>query len=106
MPRASLNHYSHVSEPLLIDAAGEHAAIDDQYLAVYKTRRVRSQEDGGTGQLFNLAEAFHRRPQEEFAPALGFIQQLLIESRAKHARRNRIDANSMLRPFDGQRFCQ
>ena len=46
------------------------------------------------------------KTMQEFAPALGLIQQLLIESRAKHARRNRIDANSMLRPFDGQRFCK
>ncbi len=42
---------------LLIDAAGEEAAVDDQSLAVDEAGGFRSKKYRGAGQLFGQAEA-------------------------------------------------
>lgn len=48
---------------LLVHAAGKEAAVDCEYLAVYEACSLRSQEDSGTHELFDFAEAPERRAQ-------------------------------------------
>src|SRR5687768_8107410 len=58
---------------LLVNAAGEKSAIHHQDFACNEAGRVGNQENCRAGQLFNLAETFHRRAQQEFLPALRFV---------------------------------
>src|SRR5262245_3755063 len=52
---------------LLVDAAGQEAAVDGQHLSVHEARGVRGEEDGGARELLHLSPALHRRAHEELA---------------------------------------
>ena len=56
--------------PSPIHAAGEEAAVHGDDLACDGARRVGGEEDGGAGQLLDLAEATRRRAQQQLTPAL------------------------------------
>src|SRR5437660_8330178 len=75
---------------LLIHAAGEEAAVNNQYLTGDEAGRVGRQKDRGPGQLFDFAETLHRRSQQKFPAAVSFIQKFLIQRRAKYSGRNRV----------------
>jgi hypothetical protein len=49
---------------LLIDGAGEEAAVDDDDFAGNEGRGLRGEEDGGSGELVSLAEAMHGRADQ------------------------------------------
>src|SRR5689334_10039979 len=91
---------------LLIYTTGQESAVDGEYLARNKTRRVGSQEDRSAGELLDIAEATHRSAQLELAPAFRFIQQLLVECGAENSGGDRIDANAVTGPLDRERLCE
>src|SRR5438552_18075727 len=90
----------------LIDAAGQKATIDDDYFTSHVTRRVGREKNRGATQLFYLPESFNRGAQKEFFAAVSFVEQFLIQRRAKYAGSDRVHVHSVRRPFDGQRFSQ
>src|SRR6266481_6320751 len=55
----------------LIDSAGQEAAVHNQDLAVHEAGRLGGQEDRGSRQLLDLAEALERRAQQELLSPRG-----------------------------------
>src|SRR5882672_3059969 len=93
-------------ECLLIDAAGEEAAVHRENVAGDETGCVGCEKDGGAGQFFKFSKASHWSTDFEFLAAFGAVQKACIEFRAKNPRSNRIYANTFAGPFDGERFCE
>src|SRR5262245_40439822 len=91
---------------LLVDAAREEAAVDRDHFAVDEAGRVRGEEDGGARQLFDLAEALHGRAQQEFAAAIGAVEERRVEVGAEDARRNRVHGDALRAPLDRERSRQ
>jgi hypothetical protein len=58
-----LPSFARMNSRLLIDAACEKAAVNDEDFAIDETGRVGCQKNGGARQLFNLSEALQRRTQ-------------------------------------------
>ena len=65
---------------LLIDAAGEEAAVDDEGLAGDEGGGVGGEVDGGADQLFGFSEAAHGGAHQEFLAAGRGVEQLGVES--------------------------
>src|SRR5258705_172370 len=95
-----------VISALLVYSACEKASVDDQYLTGDKAGGIGSEKDSRAGQFLYFAESLHRRPQQKLAPALGLVQQLLVERSTKDPRRNCIDADTPRGPLDRQRLCE
>src|SRR5579863_10645747 len=88
---------------LLIHAAGEEAAVDDEDLAGDERGRVGGEKDGRADELLGFAEAVHGRAHLEFLAARGIVEQVGVESSAEDAGSDGIDHHAFLRPLDGQR---
>ena len=86
---------------LLIHTAGEKASVDSQHMAGHEAGTLRSQENGSAYQFAQLAKALHGSAQKKLLSALGAIQQLRIELRAKHSWSDGIHADTMAGPFNG-----
>ena len=69
-----------------------------------KAGGIGREKDRGADQLFRLSEAFHGSAQQQLLAARSSIEQRRIERRAEDAGGNGVDANPMLRQFDGERF--
>src|SRR4051794_31333333 len=63
---------------LLVDAAGEEAAIDHEDFAGHEAGSRGREEDAGAGKLRDAAEALHRRARQELPAAPGAVEQLRI----------------------------
>src|SRR5437764_4751934 len=101
-----ITHYSLLITGLLIDPAGEKAAVHGDDFSRHKAGRVGGEEDRDAGQLLDVSEATHGRAQEELAAPLGLVQKPVVERGAEDARRNRVDADAVLRPLDRERLWQ
>lgn len=65
---------------LLIHSAGEEAAVDDEHLAVDEAGGFRSEEDGGSGQLLDAAEASEGGAELELVAACGAVEPRRCQS--------------------------
>ena len=88
---------------LLIHAAGEEAAVDDEYLAVDEAGGVRSEEHRGSGELFDAAEAREGGAELELTAAFGAIEEVLVQRRVEDPRRDGVDQHASGSPLDGER---
>ena len=86
---------------LLIDAAGQKAAVHREHVAGDETGALRSQENGGAHKFRQLSEAVHGRTQEKLFASFRTIEQLRIEFSAEYTRRDRIYADTMAGPLNG-----
>src|SRR4051794_10913433 len=91
------------SSRLLIDAAGEKAAVHREDLAVDEAGRFRSQKDARAGKLLELSEAAHRRAQQKFFSSLRSVEQRGVERRAVDAGGDRVDVHTARSPLHRQR---
>src|SRR5260221_2113679 len=89
---------------LSIDPTCQKSAVHDDHLTGDEASGIRCQKDRRAGQLLDLSETIHRRTHEKLAPAFATVEEGPIELRAKHAGGDRIDADVLRWPFDGQRF--
>ena len=89
---------------LLVDSAGEKAAVHGDDFSRHETGRVGGEEDCDAGPLLDIAEATHRRAQKKLATALGLVQKPFVERGAEDSRRNRVDADAAPLPLDRERF--
>ena len=89
---------------LLVDAAGQKAAVDSDHFTGDKRGCLRGQEDRCPRQFVGLAEAMHRRAQQQFLAARRALDKRRVQRRWKDARRNRIHVDTAPRQFDGQDF--
>src|SRR5450432_3164572 len=58
---------------LLVDGAGQEAAVHAKHFAVDEAGGFRREEDGSADQLFQPAEAAHRGAHQELLAALGAV---------------------------------
>src|SRR5256714_8458261 len=70
----------------------------------HEARGAGSQENGGAAYLIWLAEAAHRRAHQQLTATVGTIEQTFVQRSAKDARQNRVHADTIWRPLDGERF--
>src|ERR1019366_6659336 len=91
---------------LLVDAAGQEAAVDDQALSGDEGSGIGGKIECGSDHLFGLAETAHGRAHQQFFSARRVIEQIGIESRAEDARSDGVDRNSLLRPLHRERTGQ
>jgi len=90
----------------LINAASQEATIDHKHMAGYEAGCIGGKVHSGADEFAQLAETTHGRAQQEFTAALSAIEECGVQRCAEHARRNRVDANTLRGPFDRQRFRQ
>jgi hypothetical protein len=99
-----LDRTSEALRALLVDAASQETAVDDEHFAVDEAGSVGRQEHGGADELLHPSEPFHRRAHEELAASRRLVEQRLVQCRSKYAGRNRVDAHAFGPPLDGERF--
>ena len=86
---------------LLIDAAGQEAAIHREHVTGDEAGAFRSQENGGAHKFMQLSETVHRCAQEELPATFCTIEQLGVELSAKHSGSNSVYADTMAGPLNG-----
>src|SRR5205823_7199970 len=72
-------------------------------MASNEARGIGGEKNRRAGELFGLTEPPHRSPDEKLPPPLGAIEESFIQRSTKHAGQDRVDRNSVRRPFDGKR---
>lgn len=90
----------------MVHAACEKATVHDEHGAGNEAGRVGREKYRCADEVFELAEAFHGSAQDELASAAGAIEQGGVKVSAKNAGRDRVDADSLGRPFNRERFRQ
>jgi len=91
-------------ENLLVYAAGQESAIDDEDMAGDKAGGIGGEKDRGSGEFLNFAEALHGSADEELLAAAGGIEKVGVQVGAENSGSNGIDADAVLGPFDRERF--
>ena len=77
----------------------------DEQLPGHEAGRVGGEIDGGADELFEPAEPFHRRANEELLPARPF-EERRVEIGLEHAGRDGVDREAVRRPLDRERARQ
>src|ERR1039457_3362395 len=93
---ASKNSNYCMRRPLLIDAAGQEPAIHNQRLTCNEGCAVTGKKDCGSNQLLRLAEAPHRRPQQQLLSACGAVEEIRIQICPEDSGRNRVHRYTLL----------
>src|SRR5580658_1331296 len=89
---------------LLIDGAGEEAAVDDDDFAGDEGRGLRGEEDGSAGELVGLAEAVHGRAHQKLFTARRALNERAIERRGKDAGSDGVYVDAFLSQLNGEDF--
>src|SRR5580698_2382920 len=80
---------------LLVDSAGEKAAIDNQGLASDERGCIGSKVDCCANQLFRFSEAAHGSAHEQFLSTRSAVKQLRVELGAKDAGGDSVDGDTL-----------
>ena len=89
----------HFLSTLLIDAAGQKAAVDHQHVASHIAGRIRRQKCCGSPEFINLPKTPHGGAHQEFFASLGTVEESRIQFRAHRAGCDRVHAYARRRPF-------
>src|SRR4051794_12496201 len=94
------------SSRLLVDSAGEEPAVHREQVTRDESCRIGREKYRRASELLGLAEATHRRSQQQLPTAIRTVEQALIQCGAKHPRQNGVHTHAVVRPLDRQRFGQ
>ena len=89
---------------LLVDATGQETSVDCQQMAGDKAGGFRRQEYSGAAEFIELPESPHRGAHKELAATVGSVEQCGVQVGSENSWSDRVDTNTGLGPFDGQRF--
>src|SRR5213596_2706534 len=79
---------------------GGPAAVDEKGAAGDETRGIRGEEDGGAGDLVQIAPAAHGNPGDEGAVLLRVVQQWLVHVGGEGAGADGVDRDALGSPFE------